>query len=82
MEGNSGDAVRQNQYPVGEHVILGFRVVKPEQQILPFGPHNHPDNIIEGLNLQRRFHTAGWSISTPLKTQEGALPSFLRAPLS
>ena len=26
VEGNSGDAVRQNQYPVGEHVILGFGV--------------------------------------------------------
>lgn len=28
VEGNSGDSVRQNQYPVGEHVILGFGVVE------------------------------------------------------
>ena len=28
VEGNSGDAVRQNQYQVGEHVIMGFGVVE------------------------------------------------------
>ena len=28
VEGNSGDSVRQNQYPVGEHVIMGFGVVE------------------------------------------------------